>query len=164
MIVLIRTRFAVDTARWTDAYGGDEATAARDLSYYLSDANSCLPSTGEEGGPANVSPRDWRVERTADLFEDTVRIRCTWAADCPAEDWTTWRADPRYGTAVHVPDGRAREDMARVIAEELFTMGLLSETRATMTVLHPYQQHYEHQWRLASARRPGPDWSRCSPP
>ena len=164
MIVLIRTRFEVDTTRWVNAYGGDEGTAARDLSHYLSDANSCLPSTGEEGGPAFVGSRDWRVEHTADLFEDTVRIHCTWAAECPAEDWITWRAAPRYRAAVQVPDGRAREDMARVIAEELFTMGLLSEAQASMTVRYPYHQHYEHRWRLAGSRRPGPDRSRCSPP
>ncbi len=108
-----------------------------------------------------MGARSWRVEHTADLFEDTVRIRCTWAAECPAAEWIAWRSDPLYGTAVHVPEGRAREDMARVIAEQIFTMGLLSEAQASMTVLRPYQQHYGHRWRLAGTKRPGPDWARC---
>ncbi|MFF0409729.1 hypothetical protein ACFYUY_04750 [Kitasatospora sp. NPDC004745] len=165
MRVRLDTRFLIDVDRWVEAEGSGDATVERNISYYISDANSCLPATAEEGGPAYVQPRNWHTRRTTDLFEDTVLVACTWSIECAAVDWITYRANPPWGGSVGVPEGRARHDIAWVIGEELAAMALLCDSGATIQVLHPYEQVFDDRWRTSSrSRRPGPEWIRRPSP
>ncbi|MEU5385962.1 hypothetical protein [Kitasatospora cineracea] len=156
VIIRIDMQVALHADAWADAAGSDPADAARDACWYLSDALESLPHLGEDGCPAHLrNVSGWTEEQ--DLLGN-VDITAHWHLECPAADWTGWRADPGPWLDGHtVPRGTAREDLTVLVVEGLVSMALLSESRAVMTLTRPWQQTYDHQWRTQSRRaRPKP--------
>ncbi|MFE2346164.1 hypothetical protein [Kitasatospora cineracea] len=156
--VKIRIDLRVDLQAddWAEAAGSDPSDAARDACWYLSDALESLPHLGEDGCPAylKVVP-GWSEEQ--DLLGN-VEITSSWLLECPAADWTSWRADPGGWLEAHdLPRGTGRQDLTVMVVEGLVSLSLFSESRAVMTLTRPWRQVYDHQWRTARpAERPPP--------
>ncbi|MGW4691037.1 hypothetical protein ACWEO1_01455 [Kitasatospora cineracea] len=151
MIIRIDLRVDLDAERWGEEAGTDPADAARDACWYLSDARDCIPHIGEDGCPAHlrVVP-GW--EEDQDLF-GAVKIRSLWQVHCSAADWIAWRESPGpTADGFTVPRGQARQDLARTVVEGLVWMSLFADAQAVMTLVHPWQQTYDH------ARKARPKW------
>ncbi|WP_327073170.1 hypothetical protein OG196_14080 [Kitasatospora purpeofusca] len=156
VIIRIDLRVDLQADAWAEVAGSDPFDAARDACWYLSDALESLPHLGEDGCPAYLrAVPGWSEEQ--DLLGN-VEITARWHLECPAVDWTGWRADPGGWLDAHdVPRGTARDDLTVTVVEGLVSMSMLAEARAVMTLTHPWQQTYDHQWRVsARASRPAP--------
>nr|BEK65656.1 hypothetical protein KPHV_28830 [Kitasatospora purpeofusca] len=146
----MRIRFdlhvTLDAERWAKEAGSDPGDAARDASWYLSDARDCIPHIGEDGCPADLRTLPGWTTRQDIL--STVDIHTRWALDCSSAGWIAWRQNPGpYLTGHTVPPAEARADLARTAIEGIAGMALLTDAHAVMTLLRPWRQVYDQKWR-----------------
>ncbi|MFJ8430380.1 hypothetical protein ACIQ9P_03650 [Kitasatospora sp. NPDC094019] len=150
MKIRIDLHVTFDAERWGGEAGSDPGDAARDASWYLSDARDCIPHIGEDGCPAFLyALPGWTTDQ--DIL-GTVEIRTLWRVNCPSAEWIAWRENPGpHLTGRSISPGLAREDLARTAIEGIAGMALLADSHAVMTLLRPWHQVYDQQWRT----RPG---------
>ncbi|CAM5306935.1 hypothetical protein [Streptomyces abikoensis] len=159
MIFRLDTRWTVDPEIWADATGTDPARCLPEFPWYISDAIGFLPMLDA----TDARLRDAGAIYLPDQLDGQVRFTMSWTIRVPAETWIRTRAtgsgdrpnaeDCGYTAPVPAPHGRAHQDCAQHIAEELFSLPVVIESEATMHVQAPVQRTYTPAQRRSGLSR-----------
>ncbi|MEV4502625.1 hypothetical protein [Streptomyces klenkii] len=159
MIVRLDTRWEVDPDTWADAAGMDPSRCLPELPWYISDALCYTPM---------LDATDARLHHLGGRYlpaqlDGQVRFTMNWSIHVPADMWIRTRAegsgdrpnaeDSGYTPPIEAPHGRAHEDCAEHIAEQLLSLPMVIESAATMTVTNPFQRTYTAEQRRAALIR-----------
>ncbi|WP_338933180.1 hypothetical protein WEB32_34330 [Streptomyces netropsis] len=149
MIVRINTLWTIVPEKWANAAGMDPSRCLPELPWYISDAICYLPMLDAANTRLRYPGGDTSLP---DELDGLVRFTISWSIHVDANTWIRARAkgsgdrptaeDCGYTAPVPAPNGRARQDCAQHIAEELFGLPMVIESKATMAVTSPLQLAY----------------------
>ncbi|MEV4741624.1 hypothetical protein [Streptomyces sp. NPDC049555] len=155
MIVRLETRWHVDPDVWANAAGMDPDRCFPEFPWYLSDAISYIPMLDV----TDARLRRFAIDYLPDQLDGIARFTMGLSIHVDADTWIRARAegsglrpyaeDCGYTAPVPAPHGRAHDDCARHIAEELFNTPMAIESRAAVAVVRPFQHVYTPDQRSA---------------